>query len=227
MADGEGLAQSHRAGRLIRPGFALDHAAMVDAALALHDTTFDPRYLTDARRWSAHLWRHYRDPASGLTGMTRLETGELPVIPRPSHDDAVPNALGLQAANLVRIARKTGRNDDRDRAGESMRAALAAAARAPMAHASVLNAYDLARNGVEIVLAGPKREALHAAARRLPHTLVTLVDCPAADALPADHPAAAMLAQAGEGAAFICVEGRCLPPVTDPNRLAEAIAAER
>ncbi|MCO5090508.1 thioredoxin domain-containing protein [Bosea sp. (in: a-proteobacteria)] len=225
MADGEGLAHSCRTRRLIRPGFALDHAAMIDAALALHDASFDPHYLSDARRWSQHLWRHYRDPDSGLIGMTRLESAGLPVAPRPSHDDAVPNALGVHAANLVRIARKTGSDKDRARAEELMKTALAAAARAPMAHGSVLNACDLARNGVEIVLAGPKREALHAAARRLPYTLVTLVDGEAGEALPADHPAAAMLRQAGEGAAFICFEGRCLPPVTDPNRLAAAIAA--
>jgi uncharacterized protein YyaL (SSP411 family) len=199
---------------------------MTDAALALHDATFDPRYLDDARRWSEHLWRHYRDPDTGLIGMTRLETGELPVVPRPSHDDAVPNALGLHAANLVRIAHKTGRDEDRSRAEQLMKAALGAAARAPMAHGSILNAYDLARNGAEIVLAGPKREALHAAARRLPYTSVTLVDCEAG-ALAPGHPATAMLRHAGEGAAFVCFEGRCLPPVTDPNRLAETIAARR
>lgn len=57
---------------------------MTDAALALHDVGFEQHYLEDARRWSDHLWRHYRDPASNLIAMTRLESQELPVIPRPT-----------------------------------------------------------------------------------------------------------------------------------------------
>lgn len=227
MADGEGLAHSYRQGRLIKPGFALDHAAMIDAALALHDAGFEQHYLDDARRWSEHLWQHYRDPATNLIGMTRLESRGLPVIPRPTHDDAVPNALGVHPANLIRLARKTGEARDRERADILMAVALRTVPRAPLAHGSVLNAFDLARNGVEVVLAGRNRKAFHAAARRLPYTMATLVDCPDADGLPAGHPAAAMIRQAGEGAAFICFEGRCLPPVTDPNRLAEAIAAGR
>lgn len=227
MTDGDGLAHSYRLGRLIAPGFALDHAAMVDAALALHDATLDQRYLDDAQRWSDHLDRHYRDPATGLFGMTRHETGELPVRPRPTHDDAVPNALGIQAANLVRLAAKTGTAPDRTRAQALMGAALRAAARAPMAHGSALNAYDLARNGIEIVLAGPSRMVFHQAARSLPYTTTIQIDCPDAASLPSDHPAATMLRYAGRGAAFICFEGRCLPPVTDPNRLAETIAAAR
>jgi uncharacterized protein YyaL (SSP411 family) len=227
MADGDGLAHSYRAGRLITPGFALDHAAMIEAALALHDAGFNQHYLNDARRWSDYLWRHYRSTDTGLLGMTRHGTAGLPVIPRPTHDDAVPNANGVHAANLIRLAAKTGEGADAERADSFLKAALAAAIRAPLAHGSVLNAYDLARHGVEIVLAGPERAAFHAAARRLPHTTVMLIDCPDPESLPANHPAAAMIRQAGQGAAFICFSGRCLPPVTDPNRLARAIAAAR
>ncbi|AMJ62160.1 thioredoxin domain-containing protein [Bosea sp. PAMC 26642] len=227
MADGEGLAHSYRAGRVIRPGFALDHAAMIDAALAMHDASFAKHYLDDAKRWSAHLEQHYRSDETKLLGMTRLENNSLPVLPRPTHDDAVPNANGIQAANLLRIAAKTGEAADTDRADDTLARALAAAARSPTAHGSILNAYDLARHGVEIVLVGPEREALHQAARRLPYTATMLLDCPDPASVPADHPAAAMARHAGTGAAFICLHGRCLPPVTDPNRLAEAVASAR
>lgn len=227
MADGEGLAHSYRQGRLIRPGFALDHAAMAEAALALHDATGERPYLDDARRWSSHLDRHYRDQTTGLLGMTRRQDEALPVLPRPTHDDATPNANGVHAANLLRIAAKTGDDGDRLAADAFLKIALQAAAPAPMAHGSILNAFDLAVNGVEIVLAGRQREALLRAARRLPQTTTMLVDCPDPAVLPPAHPAAAMARQAGEGAAFICFSGRCLPPVTDPNRLAQTVRAGR
>jgi uncharacterized protein YyaL (SSP411 family) len=224
MADGAGLAHSYRGGRLIAPGFALDHAAMAEAALALHDSTGDEHYFALARRWSLHLDRYYREADSGLLRMTRADSAELPVIPRPTHDDAVPNANGVHAANLLRIAAQTGLSEDREHADRFLAAILTAAARAPLAHGSVLNAYDLARNGVEIVLAGPDREAFREAALALPHLTSILVDCPDPDGLPADHPAHAYARQAGSGAAFICRRGRCLPPVTEPNRLAGAVA---
>lgn len=224
MADGAGLAHSYRGGRLIAPGFALDHAAMAEAALALHDSTGDEHYFALARSWSLHLDGYYREADSGLLRMTRTDSAELPVIPRPTHDDAVPNANGLHAANLLRIAAQTGLSEDREQADRFLLAILAAAARAPMAHGSVMNAYDLARNGVEIVLAGPDREAFRQAALALPHLTTMLVNCPDPEGLQPDHPAHAYANHAGNGAAFICRHGRCLPPVTDPNRLAEAVA---
>ncbi|WP_332687228.1 thioredoxin domain-containing protein [Bosea sp. (in: a-proteobacteria)] len=225
MADGDGLAHSYRQGRRIVPGFALDHAAMADAALALHDATGLRHYFDAAAAWSRHLDRHYRTQNSGLLRMTRADSAALPVIPQPSHDDAVPNANGLHATNLLRIAAQTGRAEDRTHADRFIAILLAAASRAPMAHGSVLNAYDLARNGVEIVLAGEDRAAFRQAALAMPFLTTMLVDCPDPAGLPGDHPAAAYARQAGKGAAFICRHGRCLPPVTEPNRLAEAIAS--
>lgn len=227
MADGDGLAHSYRAGRKIAPGFALDHAAMAEAALNLHDATGERHYLDAARRWSEHLDRHYRESDSGVLRMTRVDGAALPAIPKPTHDDAVPNANGLHAGNLLRIAAQTGLPEDRDQADRFLAVILGAAAQAPMAHGSILNAYDLARNGVEIVLAGAERAAFREAALKLPHLSTMLVDCPDPEGLPADHPALAYARQAGKGAAFVCLHGRCLPPVTEPNRLAETVAAAR
>ena len=47
------LGHSWRAGPLIFPGFALDHAAMMRAALALHEATGEAAYLDRARAWRA------------------------------------------------------------------------------------------------------------------------------------------------------------------------------
>ncbi|MFC5422158.1 thioredoxin domain-containing protein [Bosea eneae] len=227
MTDDSGLAHSYRAGRLIAPGFALDHAAMAEAAIALHDATGEQHYFALARRWTRHLDQHYREANTGLLRMTRADSAALPVVPRPTHDDAVPNANGLHAGNLLRIAAQTGQPGDRAVADQFLAVLLAAAAHAPMAHGSVLNAYDLARNGVEIVLAGPTRESFRQTALALPHLTTMLVDCPDPDGLPPEHPAHAYAKQAGNGAAFVCLHGRCLPPVMEPNRLADAVAGAR
>ena len=51
MSRGDSLGHSWRAGQLIFPGFALDHAAMMRAALALHEATGEAAYLDRARAW--------------------------------------------------------------------------------------------------------------------------------------------------------------------------------
>ncbi|CAD5283445.1 hypothetical protein BOSE62_110557 [Bosea sp. 62] len=106
-------------------------------------------------------------------------------------------------------------------------AILALAAHAPKAHGSVLNTYDLARNGVEIVLAGPTQESFRQTALTAQHLTVVPVDCPDPDGLPPEHAAHVYAKQVGRGAAFVCLHGCCLPPVTDPNRLAEVVANAR
>lgn len=49
---------------------------------------------------------------------------------------------------------------------------------APMAHDTILDAYHLARNGVEIVLVGPTRESFRQTALGLPGLTTMFVDCP-------------------------------------------------
>ena len=46
-------------------------------------------------------------------------------------------------------------------------------------------------------------------------------------ALPASHPARDKVAAAPDGAAFVCVGERCSLPVTEPQKLADAVAAMR
>ena len=55
MSRGDSLGHSWRAGQLIFPGFALDHAAMMRAALALHEATGEAAYLDRARAWRARV----------------------------------------------------------------------------------------------------------------------------------------------------------------------------
>ncbi|HEY4406394.1 MAG TPA: thioredoxin domain-containing protein, partial [Xanthobacteraceae bacterium] len=55
MSHGDRLGHSWRDGRLLFPGLASDHAAMIRAALALHEATGDSGYLERALAWQAGL----------------------------------------------------------------------------------------------------------------------------------------------------------------------------
>ena len=217
-----GLGHSWRAGRLVVPGFALDHAAMMRAALALAEATREPAYLAHAQRWRDHLLAEYRDPATGLLAMTSGRAEPLIARPRPTHDDAVPNANGVFAEAMVRLAQMTGAAADHQAAEIQLAAAGRAAAAAPLAHASVLNALDLHLNGTSVLVVQDEEGVLTRAGLSWPYLDRTMAAVADPAALPADHPARALADAAAGATALVCAGRRCSLPVTR----AEALRAE-
>jgi uncharacterized protein YyaL (SSP411 family) len=216
------LGHSWRGGRLLFPGFASDHAAMAIAALALLEATGEAAYLEDALHWTKVLQERYGDESTVLFMVSDSAAG-LVLRPQPTHDDAVPNANGLYAEGLVRLAALPGAGLENV---DKVLATLAGRARAaPFAHGSILNALDLRLNGVSIIVAGRDRGALIEAARTIPYPNRTLAELLPGTSLPEDHPAAAQIASAGVGAAFVCVGDHCSLPVTDPVELQARVAA--
>jgi uncharacterized protein len=213
------LGHSWRAGSLIFPGFALDHAAMMRAALALFEATGQATYLDLARTWRDVLLAEYRVPDTGVLAMTAASGEGLIVRPQPTHDEAVPNANGIFAEALVRFAALTGADEDRRLADDALARLTAAAAAAPVGHTSILNALDLHLRGLGVVVVNDVNEQLKAAALRLPYLerTVCVVRNPAL--LPDTHRASA-LARAAQGpAAMVCAGMRCSLPVAAPEEL--------
>jgi uncharacterized protein YyaL (SSP411 family) len=213
------LGHSWRAGALIFPGFALDHAAMMRAALALHEASGERAFLDDAQRWRDVLLRDYANPDTGVLAMTAKDADRLVVRPQPTHDEAVPNANGVFAEALVRLAQLTGREDDR-RLAEDVLAALAGVARsAPVGHTSILNALDLHLRGLTIVVAGAGSEPLRAEALRVPYLERTVSTAADPASLAGDHPAKEQ-ALAGRGPhALVCAGMHCSLPVASVDDL--------
>src|SRR5437588_4411651 len=99
MAHGDRLGHSWRAGKLIVPGLASDHAGMIRAALALHEATGEHAYLERALAWQGTLARHYANPDNGGYFLTADDAEGLVVRPAATTDDATPNANALTAQN--------------------------------------------------------------------------------------------------------------------------------
>ena len=85
MTHGDRLGHSWREGRLLFPGLASDHAAMIRAALALHEATGEHAYLERALAWQATLDRHYANPANGGYFLTADDAEGLVVRPERHH----------------------------------------------------------------------------------------------------------------------------------------------
>ncbi|WP_046868728.1 thioredoxin domain-containing protein [Microvirga massiliensis] len=219
MSRDGGLGHSWRGGSLVFPGFALDHAAMMRAALSVYEATGRASYLHDARRWAGILADEYRVPETGVLAMTAKGGEHLVARPQPTHDDVVPNANGAFAEGLVRLAALTG--DEGDRQGvEQELAALSGIARASLvSHASILNALDQHLRGLTIIVTQDEDGALTKAALKVPYLDRTVCLAEDLSKLSETHPAKA---QAGQGAgpqALVCAGMRCSLPLTQPDDL--------
>ena len=219
------LGHSWREGQLLLPGLASDYATMIRAALALYEATGEGGFLQRALAWQGELDAHYADPETGAYFLSADDAGDLVVRPHSTADDAIPNANGLAAGNLVRLAALTGDHQWREKADRLIEGIISAQPRNLFGHVSLLNALDLRLRAAEIVCAGPQAEAFAQAALKLPYLDRIVLRAPSADALPPTHPAQEKLKAVSGSAAFVCVGQTCSLPVTEPDKIAEAGAA--
>jgi uncharacterized protein YyaL (SSP411 family) len=220
------LAHSFRAGVLVKPGLALDHAAMIRAAALLHESRgFAPialrtrDYLADAIAWAQSLETYHKDVQSGLLAMAANDAGDVIVRLSPTADDAIPNAHPVYLSALLRLAGLTGEARWLALADELMERLSAPVRTNFLGHAGILNALDFRLRANEIVTVGPQRQALYEAALSVPFTARTVNDIGKPDEIPQGHPARAQAEMAGEAAAFVCTHGACSLPVTKKEEL--------
>jgi len=229
MHHGDRLGHSWRAGKLLYPGLASDHANMIRAALALHEATGEAGYLERALAWQATLDRHYANHNTGGYYLTANDAEGLVVRPNSTADEAAPNPNSVAAHDLVRLALVSGQDGWRVQADKLFDGVLPLAADNLFMHLALFNALDLRLRAAEIVVAGEGAEAqaLTDAALRLPADDRIVLRAPSAGTLPANHPAQEKVKAIAGAAAFICVGERCSLPVTEPARIAETLEAMR
>ncbi len=229
MTRGDRLGHSWRESRLLFPGLASDFAAMIRAALALYEATGQGAYLERALAWQKAFDAHYANKSNGGYYLTADDAEGLIVRPAATYDDAMPNPNSIAAQNLVRLAVLAGDDKRRMQADSLFDGVLSAAADNLVSHSALLNALDLRLRGAEIVVTGQGRsaDALLAAARKLPHVDRIVLAASTSDALPDTHPARDKIASAPSSSAFVCIAERCSLPVTQPDKIAEALAGIR
>ena len=229
MARSDRLGHSWRQGKLKFPGLASDYAAMIRAALALHEATGRARFLDHALRWQRALDRDYVNAQTGAYYLTAADAEGLVIRPAATTDEATPNHNAVAAQNLIRLAVLSGDDAWRDKADRLIAAVAPLIAENLYMHMAMLNAIDLRLRGAEIVVTGQSAgaDALLAAARRLQPLDRIVLHAPSAEALPDKHPARDKLNAAREPQAFVCVGETCSLPITDASALPEAIDAMR
>jgi len=229
MTRGDRLGHSWRDGKLKFPGLASDFAAMIRAALALHEATGLRAYLDRALQWQRALDRDYANAETGTFYLTAADAEGLVVRPAATTDEATPNHNAVAAQNLIRLAVLAGDDSWRDKADRLIAAIAPLATENLYMHMALLNAVDLRLRGAQIVVTGqgPAADSLLAAARRLPPLDRIVLHAATAEALPRAHPAREKIGAARGPQAFVCVGETCSLPISDPAGLNAAIDAVR
>ncbi len=221
------LAHSWRAGRLRGTATLDDYAAMIEAALALHEVTGTARYLDDARAWLAVVDAHYADAAGGYF-LTADDADDLIVRVKTAHDAATPSGNGMMAAALARLHALTGEDDFRARAEAVIAAFSGEIERNVFPLATLINAAGLLARPVQVAVVGapddPATRAMVAAAHRAPRPDLVLQTVAPGAALPEGHPARGKPRAGGAATAYVCVGQTCSLPFTDPEALRDALA---
>jgi uncharacterized protein YyaL (SSP411 family) len=225
------LLRAWRDGRRGGPGYLDDHACMAEACLTLYETTFELRWLREARRLTEAMVELFADPGGDGFYQTGRDAEQLVVRPRELFDNAVPSGSSVAAEVLQRLGRLTGR-EEWERAGlGALRPVLGVLARAPSGFGHALGAADFALARVrEVAIVGrPGAADTDALLARVwgayqPNRVVAAAapgDLAAQREVPllADRPAID-----GRATAYVCEHFVCQRPVTEPEELAAQLA---
>jgi uncharacterized protein YyaL (SSP411 family) len=221
------LGHAWRDGKLVFPGIATDYAAMLRAAIALHQATLDQGYLADAETLAATARGHHWDADSPGYFLTADDAETLIIRPRSDTDEATPGATSIMAQNLIRLWRLTGSDAYRADADAIIAASASRVAANLFAATGLLNALDLRLGAIDVAIiasADSDGSGLLAAARAQPTPNISILVERDDASLPANHPAEGKTAMDGRATAYVCRGESCSLPVTDPAMLSRLIA---
>ncbi len=220
------VAHALRHGRVTAAGLLDDQAAMAEAALALFAVTGNPERLDQAKGYAQAALDWFAD-ADGSFFTSANDAADIPTArPRSVGDTATPSGNGMMAAVLARLFHLTGEADWRAHA-EAVGRAFAGAGRGLTGMPSLLAATDLLENATTVVVAGSVADegaqALTRAALTAPDPAVCLLRADRGSMIGPDHPAYGKTALGDQGAAYVCRDGTCSLPVSDPETLRRAL----
>ena len=226
LVDGR-LRVSFREGAARLNGYLDDYAFLARGLLDLYEAVFDERYMTESASLAHTLIEHFEDRAGGGFYFTSDDHEALLVRSRSLQDGALPSGAGVACETLWRLAAHLDDTALREAAERALRSYAPALGRMPSSFAALVAAATLAADPPrQLVIAGapdsPDTLALRAEARKrlLPGLAVAWTRDGA-------NPSRSLLRGksplAGAAAAYLCRDGACRAPVTNPLELGELL----
>jgi hypothetical protein len=234
LREGTNLHRVWRAGTASQPAFLEDHAFLEAALLDLYEATAEPRWLREALALQAVLDERFAAPDGGYF-RTSDDAEVVLARERPFLDAALPSGNAVALQNLLRLHELTTDDRYRQRAEDLTRGARPVLERSAGVAAELLVGleYAAARPREIVLVAATSRDELEpflAALRERwePHKVVvagTEVELEAsAEMVPFLE---GKVAQDGRPTAYVCQQGVCQLPATDPQVFVEQLEAVR
>jgi len=90
-----------------------DYALLSEALVALHDTSGDDRWLSDARALVDGMNKNFLDTEGGgyFMGASKVSGATLPVRPKSLYDNATPSGTSVALRTLAKLYHRTGDED--------------------------------------------------------------------------------------------------------------------
>lgn len=226
QADGR-LRRSWVQGNARGTGYLDDYANLVQGYLDLFEATGERQWLARAMQLQAAQDAHFGDAAGGGYFTTPDDGEVLLARAKPDRDGAEPAGNSVAANNLLRLAAVTGADSWRRKAVATWRSVADRLAQYPfLLTEMLLGVESWAWPFREVVLVRPQGAATGAAEPMLtvlrnhymPHRVVLHVEMgPAQDDLAGLAPiVAGKAARDGKVTAYVCRQGVCELPTTDP-----------
>jgi uncharacterized protein YyaL (SSP411 family) len=228
MRDSDGrLLRTYKDGRAHLNAYLEDHAYLLEALLALYESSFETRWFDSARETAETMIERFGDRERGGFFSTSSDHEELIARRKDLGDHPIPAGNSSAALGLLRLAALTGEHTYEQWAVGVLRLMYPAAVRHPEAFGHLLQALDFHLEPTsEVALVAPaggdgSLEELAAVVRADYRPRLVMAGGPEGTERPElmrDRPAVD-----GKPTAYVCEHFACQAPVTEPSALAAQI----
>ena len=221
--DDGSLLRTWRDGQARIDGYLEDYAFLLEALIALYESTLEPRFYHEAVRTADALIARFGDSERGGFFTTPADLTRLPVRRKDLEDSPIPSGNSAAALGLLRLALLSGEAGYEQAALGALALLAPLALRHPLAFGHLLRAADFHLASVrEVAIVGEAGEAQNLLAvvreRYRPHVVLA---GGVADGVPLLQGRETV---AGHAAAYVCEHFACQAPVTSPDELEAALS---
>lgn len=218
------LPHSSLGEKRLYPALSSDYAAMINAAISLFEATRAARYLDHGAHFLKMLETWHADADKTGHYLTASDSADVPMRIRGDIDEAIPSATSQIIEAVVRLANITGDIELQQRAWTIAEHATGRIQNQQYGQAGIVNACVLALEPSKlIVVEGPAQPSLVTVANRNPDprrvdVFITLGGDTERAKLPGNT-----LPDTKKAGAYLCTGLICLPVISDPAKLEEAL----
>ncbi|RFC68693.1 thioredoxin domain-containing protein [Mesorhizobium denitrificans] len=220
-ADDSGrLPHSVRNEKRLYPAFSSDYAAMINAAISLHEATGSSTYLKHAENLRVTLDKWHIDETGNGYFFTASDAADVIIRPRGDVDEAIPSANGQIIEALARLASASGNFDLAQQAIAVAEHAVARIRDQQYGQAGIIAAASIARNPIKLAIIGNEPQLITVANRNPNPYRVDVMHN--ADEIALQLTAQIVVSPEKPGA-WLCFNQTCLPVITDTDELERAL----